>query len=342
MNYGKQRWKQVVPSLAVLFLFNVYFFFFIQDGKAGYLVYLDILFLVPFVLIEGAHFRGFVKAGKEKERLLGQKELICRTLPPFENQDIAEHDVRVLEEQVDRQFGENCDLQDFVAKWCHEFKIPLAAGLLMNEKIQDGKLRMAMREQLERMSQQVNTMLLGCKLQSFLFDIQVKRTYLSECVKTSLRNNRFFLIQGGFELKIQTGDAAVYSDPSWIVYVLDQLIGNAIKYGRKQGGSSREEAPVLSIWTEKGEDGVRLFVEDKGEGIKDGELQRIFEKGFTGSSYHNGKYKSTGMGLYMVSKIMDRLGHGIYVDSVYGEYTRFCIVFRENGYYLRGADNMEV
>ena len=76
-------------------------------------------------------------------------------------------------------------------------------------------------------------------------------------------------------------------------------------------------------------------MEDQGEGIMKSDIRRIFEKGYTGSNYHNGRYKSTGMGLYMVSKILDRLGHEIYVESEYGMYTRFCIVFQGNGYYMR-------
>ncbi len=339
MNYVRLKWKQGFPCLAVLILFNAYFFFFIQNGQIEYLAYLDVLFIVPFALATGAGCWKSVKQEKEKKHLMEQGELLCRTLPFFENQDIAEHDVRVVEEQMNRQFKENCDLQDFVAKWCHEFKIPLSAGLMMNDKIQDAKLRMDMREQLERMSQQINSMLLGCRLQSSIFDIQIKRTHLAECVKASLKNNRFFLIQRGFEVRTEIDDAAVYTDSSWIVYVLDQLIGNAVKYGRKGVPDSGEDMPpALSIWTEKREGQIRLFVEDQGEGIMKRDIRRIFEKGYTGSNYHNGRYKSTGMGLYMVSKILDRLGHGIYAESEYGIYTRFCIVFQENGYYMRGGE----
>ena len=123
---------------------------------------------------------------------MGQEDLMCRMLPDFENREIAEHDVRVLERQMDRLYEENRSLQDYVARWGHELKIPLAAGLLMDERIEDKELRMELREQLERMKRQINSLLLGCKLQSPLLDIQVKRIRLGECVRTSLKNNRFF------------------------------------------------------------------------------------------------------------------------------------------------------
>ena len=73
----------------------------------------------------------------------------------------------------------------------------------------------------------------------------------------------------------------------------------------------------------EGQDSMILWVEDYGEGIKDSDIRRLFEKGCTWSNYHNGRYKSTGMGLYMVSKIADRLGHKICVESEYGKGSRF-------------------
>ncbi|GFI18007.1 sensor histidine kinase GraS [Lachnospiraceae bacterium] len=104
------------------------------------------------------------------------------------------------------------------------------------------------------------------------------------------------------------------------------MINNALKYA--------EQDPVIHIWAKQEEQETRLFVEDSGEGIKSSDIRRIFEKGFTGSNRHNGKYKSTGMGLYMVSKIIGRLGHEIQAESEYGSYTRFCIIFKNNDYYL--------
>ncbi len=294
------------------------------------MVYLDILFLAALGYLTGMDWRRFRGYGRRVEGMMDQEELICRMLSDFENREIAEHDVRVLERQMDRLYEENRGLQDYVARWCHEMKIPLAAGLLMDERIEDRKLKLELRKQLERMNRQINSLLLGCKLQSPLLDIQVKRTRLGECVRTSLNNNRFFLMQEGFEIGVDVGESQVYTDASWMVYVLDQLIGNAIKYRRRPGEGEEEETGKLSIWTEGERERIKLFVEDNGEGIGESDIRRIFEKGYTGSNYHNGRYKSTGMGLYMAAKIIGRLGHEIGVESEYGRYTRFCIIFCRN------------
>lgn len=80
---------------------------------------------------------------------------------------------------------------------------------------------------------------------------------------------------------------------------------------------------------------TRLYIEDNGEGIKDSDLKNVFEKGFTGSNHHNGKYKSTGMGLYLAHLIMKKLGHTITVESEFGCFTRVILGFRDNRDYFQ-------
>ncbi len=322
MSYMRRCWKYYLFCLTVLAFANLYFLFLIQDRQIAYLVYFDILLVVFFLLFAGSDFYNYRKKRLWKKQLLGLESVICDILPVsegFENRDIAEHDIRILKEKIQEQFQEDCELQDYVAKWCHEFKIPLSTCLLIDEKMEDGKLKRDMREPLERMNRQINTMMAGCRLQSPLFDLQIKKTSLPECVKASVRNNQFFLIRKKFALDVQVEELSVYTDPAWLVYILDQLINNALKY------SGRE--PGLRIWSERQEKKVMLFVEDNGEGIRDNDLNRVFEKGFTGDNHHNGKYKSTGMGLYMTAKIAQKLEHEIKVESEYGVYTRFTIEF---------------
>lgn len=325
LKYMKKRGSCYLPCILSGISFNLYFIFLMKDSNVAYLLYLDFLLGVVLLFFGAVDFCKFRKMQVQREGLMQQGEIICRLLAEFENQDIAEHDVQILEGKLQKQFDESCELQDYVAKWCHELKIPLASELLLVEKIWDVSLKKTMREQLEKMNQQLNAMLLGCKLQSPLFDLQIRQVSLRECVTTSVKNNQFFLIQKGFELDIRVGQLTVYTDPSWLVYILDQLLNNAVKYTM--------ESPKLNIWSETKERTVLLFVEDHGEGIRSSDIRRIFEKGYTGSNYHNGKYKSTGMGLYMVSKIIARLGHEISVESEYGSYTRFCIIFHLNEYF---------
>ena len=63
-----------------------------------------------------------------------------------------------------------------------------------------------------------------------------------------------------------------------------------------------------------------LVIRDNGIGIAAEDLPRIFEKGYTGCNGRTDK-KSTGLGLYLCSRICRNLGHGIEAVSEAGEGT---------------------
>ena len=67
-----------------------------------------------------------------------------------------------------------------------------------------------------------------------------------------------------------------------------------------------------------------LIIEDSGIGIQKEDLPRVFEKGFTGYNGRKDK-KSSGIGLYLVKQVCNRLGHRISIESELGKYTRVMI-----------------
>lgn len=324
--YFKKSLRYLFLALLLLLGCNFYFFLLPWEKNYTYLIYFDILSAMIILIFIVPDFLKCHKLQEEKRRLLQSEGLICQEpeLEKLDDSEIIRHDIQILQKQLQEQFEQNCDLQDYIARWCHEVKIPLSACLLINEKNQNTQVRSGMKEQLERINQLLNSALLSCKLQSSLLDIQIRPVDLSETVRTSIRNNQFFLIQKHFRLDIRIDPVTVYSDREWIVYVLDQLISNSVKYA----GDSTE--PVLTIRSHRRGSSVIFSLEDNGEGIKDCDLRRIFEKGFIGSNRHNGEHKSTGMGLYMVSLILEKLGHSIQAESEYGRYTRFSITFQDN------------
>lgn len=315
----KQKKLILLPTLLAVF-YNLYFGAFGNGMDIGFLLYADLLAGAAMAVFFMLDIHRFYQEKRRKEELLRMDSLVWMEFEDSGESRIARHDAVILQRQLEAQFRMNCDLQDYMARWLHEVKLPLSAALLMNEKIADAALRHTQKEQLERIRQQLNMALLGAKAQSSLFDLQVRRVNLLDCVKTSVHNNQFFLIQKQFQIDLRVPETLVYTDRTWLVYLLDQLVQNAVKYAGAQ--------PMLKIYTEDGEETVRLFVEDNGEGILESDVRRIFERGYTGSSHHNGKYKSTGMGLYLADTIAKRLEHPLEVESVYGEYTRFAVSMR--------------
>ena len=69
-----------------------------------------------------------------------------------------------------------------------------------------------------------------------------------------------------------------------------------------------------------------LVVEDTGIGILPEDLPRVFDKGYTGYNGRSDK-KASGIGLYLVKKILGKLGHKIFAESESGEGTRMKVLF---------------
>ncbi len=341
MSYCRTHYKSILTGVLPCIAYNLYFIFLLPEIKISYLIYLDFLIAAVMMVFYASDSIRYRRIQRKKQELMQQDYIIYQEfqeLPELHGlfkedsahteTDIAAHDVLILKKQLQEQFDMNCDMQDYIAKWCHEIKIPLSASLLMAEKIEDMELKDSFLEQLERMNVLLRSALLGTKMQSSLFDLQVRKTSLLKCIKESIHNNQFFLIRKHFTLDIQPDaeDLCVYTDPLWLTYVLDQLISNSVKYSK--------ENPQLKIYTNTQSDTIQLYIEDNGEGIKEIDIRRIFEKGYIGSNHHNGQYKSTGMGLYMVYEIIKKLEHEITVESEYDKYTRFTITFKDNREYF--------
>ena len=326
MIYLRKYSCYILVITLIILAYNLYFIYLVPGANTQYLIYFDVVVgvcLLSFIFLDFMHEKN--RLDKKKD-YLQSKEVICFEFDHFDNIDIAYHDVHVLQKQLDEIYQVNNDLQDYMTKWCHEIKIPLSASLLINQKNTDYQQKQNMQEQLEKMNQYLNQIMVVSRIQSQIHDIYIKPVSLKDSVYQSIKNNQFFLINKHFEMDVNVEDLQIYSDKTWLIYVLDQIINNAIKYAK--------ESPQLKIWSEHHEEQIDLYIEDNGEGIQSQDLPRIFEKGFTGQNHHNGQYKSTGMGVYMVEKAISQLGHSIEVDSAFQEFTRVHITFRDQRDYF--------
>ncbi len=299
--YLQEKWKMLLAGASFLVFLNLYFGVFCASKIfAGDLLYLDGL-----LCLAGGLFlwRDFYRWDRErKKRLLWEAE-----------REKEEALIQDLKEQIR-------ETADYTAKWAHEVKLPLASLRLMNERNEDEELSREMKDCFERIGQLLNTMLMGSKLKNMENDLYFERFLLSETIQEAIKNQSYFLIRDGFQISSEVGELAVISDKRWLVYVLDQLIGNAVKY--------KKEHPKLSFGGEKAEDGsVCFWVRDEGIGILSQDLPYLFEKGYIGGNLRSGDYRSTGMGLYFVKKTCDRLGICLKAESDPGIYTKFILIF---------------
>ena len=132
-------------------------------------------------------------------------------------------------------------------------------------------------------------------------------------IRQALRKYAPMFIRKNLTLSYEPVDIKVVTDEKWMVFVLEQLLSNAIKYTTSGG---------IRIYMQGG----CLVVEDTGIGILPEDLPRVFDKGYTGYNGRSDK-KASGIGLYLVKKILSRLGHKIFAESESGEGTRMKVLF---------------
>ena len=251
-------------------------------------------------------------------------------LPYTSMKEVFAHNEECYEKEMEDAYEKGKELQEYIARWSHEIKLPLSALRMMNERNRDLELRKSMQEQCEKMEQLLHTMLSGCKTWDASYDKTIQKISIAEVVTTSIRHQSYFLIREHFEIEQKVTGIYVLSDPQWLVYLLDQIIQNAVKY--------HGEICRLSIWAEQDGTKTTLHIKDYGVGIRKQDLPSVFDKGYTGENMRNGEYKSTGMGLYFVNRIIHLLGHQITIDSKEHSYTDVQITFDHHLDYFNLTD----
>lgn len=227
--------------------------------------------------------------------------------------------------------------KDYIDSWVHEIKVPLASLNLISETIEDDiseKRFNQLRNNLKRMDDYVEQVLYYSRLDSFSKDYLIKSYSLKKMVQQTVRKSADYFIQNNIKFSLEGEDFAVLTDEKWLEFILNQLINNGIKY-TDSGGS-------LNVSLSKNDRGVWLTLTDTGIGIPQEDLQRIFDKGFTGKNGRNEETNSTGLGLYLAKSLAEKLGHHLYVESQLGKGTSFQILFPHLNYYSETEESFMI
>ena len=158
--------------------------------------------------------------------------------------------------------------------------------------------------------------------ESLSSDLVLRRCALDDIIRQAVRKYAHIFIAEKIKLSYEGTSTQVITDEKWLLFVLEQLLSNALKY-TKQGSISiymADSAPKT------------LIIEDTGIGIRAEDLPRVFERGYTG--YNGREYtRSTGIGLYLCRRIMTKLGHTISIESEVGRGTRILLDLNEYEYH---------
>ncbi|EGW39040.1 histidine kinase-, DNA gyrase B-, and HSP90-like ATPase family protein [Desulfosporosinus sp. OT] len=220
---------------------------------------------------------------------------------------------------VSQADNERSDLVDYYTLWAHQIKTPIAAmGLLLQSSAEDdGSTAQSMEQNRElamelfKIEQYVEMVLQYLRLESPSADFVLKRYALDAIVRQAVRKYAKMFIRKKISLDFSQLNCDVLTDEKWLVFVIEQILSNALKY--TQEGK-------ISIYMERDDDKT-LVIADTGIGIAGEDLPRVFEKGFTGYNGRRDK-KSTGIGLYLCKRILTKLSHTIVIEGEPGKGTK--------------------
>lgn len=226
--------------------------------------------------------------------------LMLEHLPPADG--IAEADLQAIIAKLHTLNGEKLhalnairhDNVDYFTVWVHQMKTPISA-MQMLLQTEDTDTSRALSAELFRIEQYAEMALHYIRLDSEVNDLVLQRYDLDRILKQAIHRYAPSFIHRKIRLDYQPVHANVLTDEKWLIFVVEQLLSNAVKYTVK--------GCVTIRFTNQ-----RLSVSDTGIGIAPEDLPRIFEKGYTGMS-GRAHQKSTGLGLYLCKQVCDKLGY---------------------------------
>ena len=239
----------------------------------------------------------------------------------YDYQELAKELYQAKKELISKNRIAKKELLDYYGMWVHQIKTPIAAlDILLQNTEQmlyqlDEKEMMLeaisvsdMKMELFKIEQYVEMALNYLRVEDISSDLVFKKHELDNMVRQVIRKYAKIFISKKIKIDFKPTKACIVTDEKWFIFVLEQIISNALKYIKK--------GQIFIYMKEKS-----LVIKDTGIGIPAEDLPRIFEKGFTGYNGRENK-KSTGIGLYLCKNIMDKLQWNITVDSEVGSGTK--------------------
>lgn len=315
-SYIKKNLKIYLLSIVFIFIFVLIFYLYNLPFEA--LFYSSLLCFIVALIVSIIDYNNYRKSYIDlrylESNILNSMEDLPKSLDI--RVDYYQKIIERLHNEVEKlKIDDNKkmeDLADYYSMWIHQIKTPIAAinFLLDNEEI-DVKV---FRQELFKIERYVEMVLTYIRLGSETSDYVITSIDLDEVVRENIKKYATLFINKKIKLNYVSHETYVISDIKWLGFAFEQLLSNAIKYTKSGGEIS------INISESK------LIIEDNGIGIYEEDLPRIFEQSFTGL---NGRYekKSSGLGLYLCKKTLDKLQHKIEITSEVNKGTKVIISF---------------
>jgi len=287
MNFKSFIKDKILLCFLLLFAITTIEIFLIPYPVGNFIkIYIPVAIIFIYIIglsIEYFMKQRFYKGLEDTLNNLDDKYLISEIIkvPSFMEgkilKDLLEQINKSMVENVNKYKYKQEDYKEYIELWIHEIKIPIASSKLIieNNKNQTTK---SIDEELNKVENYIEQALYYARSNTVEKDYYVKKVNLKDIVNESIKKNKNVLIHEKISVNIHDLDLEVNTDNKWIIFILNQIIQNSIKY-KKQ-----DKNLEIEIYAKQGKENVILYIKDNGIGIKKGEITRVFEKGFTGTN----------------------------------------------------------
>lgn len=316
--YIKNRMPYFIFYLVILFFFPlVHFLYRLPMGSIIYSCILFTFFFLLWMIIDGFHYW---KKVKQLDTILANITENIHNFPEAGSlietkyQNIIENLYKLLQDTKYAMEKSHTEQTEYYTLWVHQIKTPISAMRLAIQS-KENTDKSIIDQELFKIEQYVEMALQYVKMNQLSSNMAIREYALKDIVIASVKKYATLFIYKKLSIDIEDINQTVLTDSKWLIFIIEQLLSNAVKY-TNQGG--------VHIYTE----GKSLVIEDTGIGIRQEDMELIFEKGYTG---YNGRMnrKSSGIGLYMVKKVADYLSINIAIHSKPGSGTKVILTFPE-------------
>ncbi|EGV11115.1 ATPase/histidine kinase/DNA gyrase B/HSP90 domain protein [Parvimonas sp. oral taxon 393 str. F0440] len=292
-NYISKILPITVTTFFILLVFWVVFLLMNLSFESYFLAFEIVLFFYMVYLV----FMAFLN--KKEEKLKNQI------------QELEEANLNLRNDFLAKEK----ELQEYFLIWIHQIKTPITAGKLICDSDIEKENVKNIKKELIYIEDYTNMALSYLKMANHNTDMDISLVNLDDIIKPLIKKYAILFISNNIKLEYEKLNVKVITDSKWCMVVIEQLLSNAIKY-TKNG--------IVSISFNEKE--KYLEIKDNGIGIKDSDLPKIFDKGYSGFNGRQNQ-KSTGIGLFLVKQILDKLGQKVKLESKLGEGTSVKVYF---------------
>lgn len=280
--------------------------------------------LFTYILLEFFKKKSFFDELKIQLNSIEKKYLIPEVLsePEFIEGIIFLETLQDISKDMHENVKYYRDLQanyrEYIELWVHEIKTPIASTKLLIEN-NTNPITHKINSQIDKIEGFIEQVLYYSRGNDVSKDYIIKEFPLKTAVTNVIRKNSRDFITKRISIDIDNVTESVFSDIKWIEFIINQIVSNSIKY-------SLNTNATIKIYSMRNQNSITLCIEDNGVGIDVKDINRVFEKGFTGENGRNFG-KATGMGLYICDTLCKKLGLSLKIESKKNESTIVKIIF---------------